>query len=137
MVMYNLCSMCLLGRNLYKEDYKQVRKRLGFFLCKEKDEQFLFWFLFVFFLISILFSTHFFFSVFIFFLFFFMVKKEVEEMGLCFFKGRFFILLARVFLFSLFIVKTVLSSFPIYSSNLTFSCLAFYLAVFLFNFFFF
>ena len=54
-----------------------------------------------------------------------------------FFKGRFFILLARVFLFSLFIVKNVLSSFPIYSSNLTFSCLAFYLAVFLFNFFFF
>jgi hypothetical protein len=52
-----------------------------------------------------------------------------------FFKGRFFILLARVFLFSLFIVKNVLSSFPIYSSNLTFSCLAFYLAVFLFNFF--
>ena len=90
-----------------------------------------------FFLISILFSTHFFFSVFIFFLFFFVVKKKVEEMGLCFFKGRFFILLARVFLFSLFIVKTVLSSFPIYSSNLTFSCLTFYLAVSLFNFFFF
>jgi hypothetical protein len=51
---------------------------------------FSFGFSLLFFLISILFSTHFFFSVFIFyFLFFFVVKKEVEEMGLCFLKVGF------------------------------------------------
>ena len=112
-----------------------MRKGLGFFLCKEKMNSFSFGF----FLVSlwlVFYFQHIFFSLLL-FIIFFLVKKEVEEMGLCFFKYRFFILLARFFLFSLFIVKNVLSSFPIYSSNLTFSCLAFYLAVFLFNFFFF